>query len=96
MPSSDTISKTTTAPTRSTNDGARIDSVTKGSPADKGGLEEGDVVVQVGTTRVHSSAALKPAIRRYKAAQEVDVVVERDGKRVTLNVTLGEATEAES
>ncbi|MEX1008449.1 MAG: trypsin-like peptidase domain-containing protein [Acidimicrobiia bacterium] len=77
-------------------DGALINSVTQGSPADKGGIRPGDVVVQVGTTPVHSSAALKPAIRRYKASQQVDVLVDRDGKRTTLHVTLGEATEADS
>jgi S1-C subfamily serine protease len=80
----------------STDDGARIDNVTQGSPADKGGLEQGDLVVQVGTTPVHSYAALKPAIRRYKAAEQVDVIVQRGGKRITLHVTLGEATEAAS
>jgi putative serine protease PepD len=77
-------------------DGALIDRVTQGSPADKGGIQQGDVVVQVGTTPVHSAAALKPAIRRYKAGEQVDVIVERDGKRTTLHVTLGEATEADS
>jgi S1-C subfamily serine protease len=45
---------------------------------------------------VHSYAALKPAIRRYKADQDVDVIVQRDGKRITLHVTLGEATDATS
>ena len=54
------------------------------------------MVVQVGNTPVHSSGGLRPAIRRYKAGQEVDVVVTRDGKRTTLSVTLGEATEADS
>ena len=76
--------------------GAAISAVTPDSPADKGGLRPGDVVVQVGSTPVHTSAALRPAIRRYKAGQEVDIVVMRDDKRVTLHVTLGEATEAAS
>jgi S1-C subfamily serine protease len=80
----------------SEDDGALIASVSKGSPADKAGLEKGDVVVQVGSTPVHSSGGLRPAIRRYKAGQDVDVIVNRDGKRTTLRVTLGEATEAES
>jgi S1-C subfamily serine protease len=78
------------------NDGALISSVSQGSPADKAGLKQGDVVVQVGSTPVHSSGALRPAIRRYKAGQEIDVIVNRDGVRTTLHVTLGEATEAQS
>jgi S1-C subfamily serine protease len=44
---------------------------------------------------VHPRRA-QPAIRRYKAGEEVDVIVTRDGKRITLHVTLGEATEADS
>jgi putative serine protease PepD len=85
-----------TADFESDEDGALIASVSEGSPADKGGIEAGDVVVQVGNIPVHSSGGLRPAIRRYKAGQEVEVVVTRDGKRTTLRVTLGEATEADS
>jgi serine protease Do len=59
-------------------------------------MQAGDVVVQIGSTPVHTNGSLRPAIRRYRAGQNVDVVVLRDGKRVTLHVTLGEASEAES
>src|SRR5262249_46588442 len=56
---------------QSTQDGARVTSVESGGPADKAGMKAGDVVVQVGSTEVHSNAALRPAIRRYKAGQDV-------------------------
>jgi S1-C subfamily serine protease len=59
-------------------------------------MKAGDVVVRVGDIDVHSNAALRPAIRRYKAGEDVDIVVERDGKRMTLRVTLGEAPAANS
>jgi S1-C subfamily serine protease len=85
-----------TADFDSEGDGAVIASVSQGSPADNAGLQAGDRVVQVGNTPVHSSGGLRPAIRRYKAGQEIDVIVNRDGSRTTLHVTLGEATEAES
>jgi len=77
-------------------DGALVTSVESGGPADKAGLKNGDVVVRVGDIDVHTNAALRPAIRRYKAGQGVDVTVERDGKRMTLHVTLGEAPAANS
>ena len=79
-----------------TGDGALIQSVTKGSAADEAGLEVGDVVTRVGGTPVHTSAGLKPAIRRYRAGQDIDVFVRRDGDRVTLRVTLDEADESTS
>jgi putative serine protease PepD len=79
-----------------TGDGALVQSVSKGSAADDAGLKVGDVVTQVGKTPVHTSAGLKPAIRRYRAGQEVDLVVRRDGERVTLHVKLDEADESTS
>jgi S1-C subfamily serine protease len=81
---------------QSNQDGALVTSVASGGPADEAGMKTGDVVVQVGGNEVHSTAALRPAIRRYKAGQDVDVVVVRDGKRVALHVTLGEAPAQDS
>ena len=85
-----------TNPDQSEQDGAVIEDVSPGSPADDAGLKAGDVVKQVGKTPVRTNGALRPAIRRYKAGEEIDVVVERDGKQLTLHVKLGEASEAES
>jgi hypothetical protein len=45
---------------------------------------------------VHTSAGLKPAIRRYRAGQEVDMIVRRDDDRVRLQVTLDEADDTTS
>jgi putative serine protease PepD len=79
-----------------TGGGALISSVSDGSAADEAGLRVGDVVTQVGDTPVHTSAGLKPAIRRYRAGQDVDIVVRRDDDRVRLQVTLDEADETTS
>jgi S1-C subfamily serine protease len=79
-----------------TGGGALISSVTEGSAADEAGLRVGDVVTRVGSTPVHTSAGLKPAIRRYRAGQGVEVVVRRDDDRLTLRVTLDEADESTS
>ena len=81
---------------QSQQDGALVTSVESGGPADQAGLKSGDVVVRVGDVDVHSNGALRPAIRRYKAGQDVAITVERDGKRMTLHVTLGEAPAANS
>ena len=81
---------------QSQQDGALVTNVEAGGPADEAGMKAGDVVVRVGDVDVHSNAALRPAIRRYKAGEDVDIVVERDGKRMTLRVTLGEAPAANS
>jgi regulator of sigma E protease len=64
----------------------QIGSVNSGSPADKAGLRSGDVVVAVAGQPVFTPEELMQAIQR-RAGQTFDVVVERNGRRVTLTVT---------
>jgi putative serine protease PepD len=77
-------------------EGAVVTEVNPGSPAAQGGIEVGDVVLRVGDTRVRSGPSLRPAIRRYRAGETVDVVVLRNGERMTLRVLPGEADEEHS
>lgn len=61
------------------------------SPAQEGGLREGDVVTRVGDRQVRSSDELVVAVRRAGADVDVPVEVIREGTRVELTVrpTLG-------
>ena len=72
-------------------EGAEIVNVREGSPAQSGGLREGDVVTRVGERRVRSSDELVVAVRRAGADVDVPVEVIRGGSRVELTVrpTLG-------
>ncbi|MGN0101580.1 trypsin-like peptidase domain-containing protein [Dietzia sp. CH92] len=72
-------------------EGAEIVNVREGSPAQDGGLREGDVVTRVGERRVRSSDELVVAVRRAGADVDVPVEVIRGGSRVELTVrpTLG-------
>lgn len=69
--------------------GALIAGVTKNSPAEKAGLQKGDVIVQFGKYPVTSLREFAVAIRRHKPGQTIDVVVVRNGKKQTLKATLG-------
>jgi len=69
--------------------GLRINGVREGSPADVGGLRGGDVVVEFDGTEITDIYAYTYALREKKPGDEVVIVVERDGERVTLNVILG-------
>ena len=69
--------------------GYGISGVTKASPAEKGGLKGGDVIVKLGDTKVANLDDFDAALRKFKAGDKVPVVVKRDGKDVTLTVTLG-------
>jgi putative serine protease PepD len=69
--------------------GATIGQVVPGGPADKGGLRQGDRVVEIGGQPVHGPDDLSAAVNDHKPGEKVDIVVERGGQRRTLTVTLG-------
>jgi S1-C subfamily serine protease len=60
-----------------------------GSAAQKGGLEQGDVIVGLGGTTVTSAATLRKAIRDHKPGDKVRVDYVRDTKPASVEVTLG-------
>ncbi|HEX2838378.1 MAG TPA: PDZ domain-containing protein [Phycisphaerales bacterium] len=69
-------------------DGARIDSVREGLPAEKAGLREGDVIIKIGDEDVSDQADVRAALKNHKADEKVDVIVLRDGDKKTIGVTL--------
>ncbi len=69
--------------------GERLTGITAGSPADKGGLKAGDVVVEFGGVAVTDLETYSAALYAHKPGDVVQVVVLRDGQRLTLTVTLG-------
>jgi len=69
--------------------GALVDDVEKGGPADKAGFVAGDVIVRTGNTDVTHARDLTRAIARHAPGSKVDVIVRRGKTSVTLPVTLG-------
>jgi Tol biopolymer transport system component len=72
--------------------GVLLAGVRPGSPADRGGLRRGDVLVQLGAHRVGSVEDFMFALTASKPGDAVTAIVLRDGKRTELAVTLGEAS----
>lgn len=70
-------------------DGMKIQGVSEGSPAEKGGLKGGDVIIRLGKKKVGTIYDFMETLSAHKPGDEVDVVVQRDGKEVTLHVKLG-------
>ena len=70
--------------------GLRLTGVREGSPADKGGLRGGDIVVEFAGKPIADIYAYTYALREQSPGDVVKIVVERDGEQVTLEVTLGE------
>ena len=91
-------STATTASTESTattamaaGQGVIVASVVPDGPADRGGLEEGDVIVELGGRPIAHMPDLVLALRSRSPGDRVDTTVVRGGGTTTLEVTLGEA-----
>jgi len=68
--------------------GYAIQGVAPESPADKGGLKGGDVIVKINDQKIGGLDDFDLALRKYKPGQQINIVVLRDGKEVPLKVTL--------
>ncbi len=75
--------------------GALVADVTTDSPADKGGLERGDVIVGYDGHPVAENADLPLLVANTKAGTTVPVEVVRDGKTRTLTVEIAKLDEPE-
>ncbi|MEX2489211.1 MAG: DegQ family serine endoprotease, partial [Pseudomonadales bacterium] len=75
--------------------GALVTRVYPDSPAAKAGLKEGDIILEFDDRHIDLSSELPHIVGRTKAGSEVDVVVVRDGERISLDVTVGKLDESE-
>ena len=73
-----------------TTTGVYISSVEEGSPADKGGLKEGDIVVELNDTKIENVAYLKYNLYKYGVGEKVTLSIYRNNKEKTIDITLGE------
>ena len=69
--------------------GALVTQVFANSPASKGGLREGDIIVSFDGKPIDLSSDLPHVVGRTQAESEVDVVVVRDSTRKTLKIKVG-------
>lgn len=62
--------------------------IVKGSPAEKAGLKDKDIVTAVNGVKVGAAGSLADLIGEYKPGDTVQLTIIRDGKETTVNVTL--------
>ncbi|HMG16889.1 MAG TPA: PDZ domain-containing protein [Saprospiraceae bacterium] len=67
-----------------------IGSIVTGSPAEKAGLKEGDIISSIAGNKIASFSELRTEIIKHKPGAEVEIVYTRDGKETTIKVALGE------
>jgi serine protease Do len=73
--------------------GALVNSVEKGSPADKAGIEATDIILKFDGKAVDSSSDLPRIVGSTRPGSKTDIEVWRKGANRTLSVTVGELQE---
>jgi S1-C subfamily serine protease len=70
--------------------GVKVAGVTPGSPAEKAGVKEGDVILRVDGRAVANLASFSEILRGLTPGQTVKALVSRAGQELSLDVTVVE------
>jgi serine protease Do len=76
--------------------GALVSDVASGSPADRAGLKNGDVIVEYNGIKVARSEDLPRAVAETAVGREVPITVLRDGARMALRARIARLTDEKS
>lgn len=68
---------------------SKYSAVISGSPAEKAGLKDKDIITAVNGVKIGSAGSLSSLIGEYKPGDIVQLTVIRDGKEIAVNVELG-------
>jgi serine protease Do len=74
--------------------GALVDDIIKDSPAEKAGIEQGDVILELDGKPVNSSNDLQSLVAQRRAGDKVNLKIWRDGKAISKSVTLKKRDDA--
>ena len=69
------------------NNGLLVGAVSDGGPAAKAGLKAGDLIVELAGRQVNNIDTYMVILRRQRAGRPLDVVVLRNGEKLTFKVT---------
>ena len=72
-----------------TDDGVTLANVIEDDPADRAGLESGDVVLQAGGKPVDSAEDIQSAVSAKKPGEQLELQIRRGNDEQTVTVTLG-------
>ena len=75
--------------------GVYVYTIEKNSPAEKAGLQKGDVITKIGDTEVKTVGELTKAKNKYNIGDTVKLNVYRDGEEIEINITLEETPQEE-
>ena len=67
--------------------GLQVDGVTDGKPAQKAGIQAGDIITQIGEVPIKDIQGYMDALGKFEKGQTVPVKVKRKGEELTVNLT---------
>jgi S1-C subfamily serine protease len=67
------------------------DPVLPNTPAAKAGLREGDIITKVDGTTIDQDTSLTSVLDKHQVGDKITLTVDRNGKTITIEVTLGAA-----
>jgi len=70
--------------------GAAVQSVTSGSPAEEGGLQQNDIITHVDGKEISGSSALVEIVRNTEIGDTLELTVYRKGETLSITITAGE------
>ena len=71
-------------------EGAMINDVFKGDPAEKAGIKRGDVVIELNGEKIKDANSFVQKVRTLAPNSTAKLVIIRKGKKMTFNIKLGE------
>jgi S1-C subfamily serine protease len=71
----------------SSEEGLKVDGVTEGKPAQKAGIQTGDLITQIGSFSIKDIQAYMDALGKFEKGQVVPVKVKRNKEMLEFNVT---------
>ncbi|OQA52067.1 MAG: putative serine protease HtrA [candidate division WS2 bacterium ADurb.Bin280] len=71
-------------------DSSGLPAVVPGSPAEKAGIKQGDVILKINNDELGEGKSLSRFLNQYSPGNEVTLTIIRDSKEISVKVTLGE------
>ncbi len=68
--------------------GVRVDSVVADSPAAKGGVQDGDILLEIAGEEIEDLRGFSELLKTLEPGQTVETIVQRGAEEVTLSVTV--------
>lgn len=71
-------------------EGVLVTSVVEGSPAYTSGINQGDIIEELENQKIGNAEDLTALVEKTKLGQQVEMVLHRNGKKMKINITIGE------